>query len=73
MFAACKEKQNKPNMPSKNVISLPSVGHFVGNLAQFFFIKMLNALGSGNVQDIKFGAKVFILNHIMGQGTITMN
>ena len=30
---------------------------------------MLNALGSGNVQDTKFGAKVVILNLIMGLGS----
>jgi len=34
---------------------------------------MLNALGSGDVQDTKFGARVFNLNHVMGQGAITMN
>jgi len=33
MFAACKEKPKKPNMPLQNVISLPSIGHFVDEVA----------------------------------------
>ena len=33
MFAACKEKPKKPNMPLQNVISLPSIGHFVDEIA----------------------------------------
>ena len=34
MFAACKDKPNKPNIPQQNIVSLPSIGHFMGNLAQ---------------------------------------
>ena len=33
MFAACKEKPKIHNMPSQNVISLPSIGRFVGEIA----------------------------------------
>jgi len=33
IFAACKEKPNKHNMPLQNILSLPSIGHLVGNLA----------------------------------------
>ena len=34
MFAAWNEKPKKPNMSQQNVISLPSIGYFVGDLAQ---------------------------------------
>ena len=34
MFAAWNEKPKKLNMSSQNVISLSSIGHFVGDLAQ---------------------------------------
>ena len=33
MFAACKEKPKKQNMPLQNVISLPSIGRFVDEIA----------------------------------------
>ena len=34
MFAAWNERPKKTNMSSQNVICLPSIGHFVGDLAQ---------------------------------------
>ena len=34
MFAAWNEKPKKPKMSSQNIISLPSMGPFVGDLAQ---------------------------------------
>ena len=34
MFAAWNEKPKKPNMSQQNVIGFPSIGHFVGDLAQ---------------------------------------
>jgi len=60
MFAACKEKPNKP------AVYGPLCGRF-GPKKAILFINMLNALGFGNVQDTKFGARVFILNHIMAR------
>ena len=53
MFAAWNEKPKKPNMSSQNVISLPSIGHFVGDLAQKrqkdSLLKMLVSLAAKNI------------------------